>query len=76
MTRSELLRDTLRRVQKEMQDWQELNAYDRLKAHTMGIRIEEDVERLIDKSGKLAAPSCSQGHIFFRPKSWERTAHS
>lgn len=48
MTRSELLRDALRRYQKEEEDWRELLAYGRGKAAKTGIRTEEDVERLMD----------------------------
>ena len=52
MTRSELLRDALRRYQKEEEDWRELVSYGRGKAAQMGIRTAEDVERLIDDSRK------------------------
>lgn len=52
MTRSELLRDALRRYQKEEADWRELVSYGRGKAAQMGIRTAEDVERLIDDSRK------------------------
>lgn len=48
MTRSELLRDALRRYQKEEEGWRELVAYGRGKADKAGIRTEEDVERLMD----------------------------
>lgn len=52
MTRSELLRDALRRYQKEEEDWRELVTYGRGKAAQMGIRTADDVERLIDDSRK------------------------
>jgi metal-responsive CopG/Arc/MetJ family transcriptional regulator len=52
MTRSELLRDALRRYQKEEADWRELVSYGGGKAAQMGIRTAEDVERLIDDSRK------------------------
>lgn len=50
MTRSELLRDALRRYQKEEDGWQELVSYGRAKAVKSGVRTEEDVERLMDES--------------------------
>lgn len=52
MTRSELLRDALRRYQKDEEGWQELLAYSRGKAAKTGIRTEQDVERLMDESRK------------------------
>lgn len=50
MTRSELVREALRRYEFEEQEWQALFDYGRRKAHATGIRTEEDVERLIDAS--------------------------
>ena len=48
MTRSELVREALRRYEREDQEWQALLAYGRRKAHGASIRTEMDVERLID----------------------------
>ena len=48
MTRSELLREALRRYEVEHQEWQALLAYGRRKAKAASIRTEADVERLID----------------------------
>jgi len=50
MTRSELVREALRRYETEEREWQALFAYGRRKAQMAGIRTEEDVERLIDAS--------------------------
>jgi hypothetical protein len=50
MTRSELVREALRRYETEEQEWQALFDYGRRKAQMAGIRTEEDVERLIDAS--------------------------
>ncbi|MBI3319527.1 MAG: ribbon-helix-helix protein, CopG family [Candidatus Omnitrophica bacterium] len=50
MTRSELVREALRRYETEEQEWQALFDYGRRKARMAGIRTEEDVERLIDAS--------------------------
>ena len=50
MTRSELVREALRRYETEEQEWQVLFDYGRRKAQAAGIRTEEDVERLIDAS--------------------------
>ena len=50
MTRSELVREALRRYEAEDQEWQALFDYGRRKAQGAGIRTEEDVERLIDAS--------------------------
>lgn len=50
MTRSELIREALRRYDREEQEWQALLAYGRRKAKVSSIRSEEDVERLIDAS--------------------------
>lgn len=50
MTKSELIRDALRRYQKEEEDWQEVLTYGRRKASEAGIQREEDIERLIDES--------------------------
>ena len=50
MTRSELVREALRRYETEEQEWQALFNYGRRKAQVAGIRTEEDVERLIDAS--------------------------
>jgi len=52
MTRSELLRDALRRYQKEEEDWRGLAVYGRGKALKIGVRTEEDVERLMDELRK------------------------
>ena len=52
MTQSELVRDALRRYQKQEEEWQELLSYGRKRAHAAGIRTEQDVERLIDESRK------------------------
>jgi metal-responsive CopG/Arc/MetJ family transcriptional regulator len=52
MTRSELLRDALRRYQSDEQEWRELTAQGRRLALKAGIRTEEDVERLIDEMRK------------------------
>ena len=49
MTRSELVREALRRYEREEQEWQALLAYGQRKAKTASIRTEEDVERLIDE---------------------------
>ena len=48
MTRSELVRDALRRYEVQEQEWQGMFDYGRRKARAAGIRSEEDVERLID----------------------------
>ena len=50
MTRSELVREALRRYATEEQEWQALFDYGRRKAQAAGIRTEKDVERLIDAS--------------------------
>lgn len=50
MTKSELVRDALRRYQKEEESWQGILTYGRRKALEAGIKTEEDVERLIDES--------------------------
>ena len=50
MTRSELVREALRRYETEEQEWQALFDYGRRKAQAAGIRTEEDVERLIEAS--------------------------
>ena len=48
-SKSELFRDMLRvyREQRELEVFEELAAYGREKAEKLGIRTEEDVERLI-----------------------------
>ena len=48
MTRSELVREALRRYEREDQEWQALLAYGRRKAQATSIRTDADVERLID----------------------------
>ena len=48
MTRSELVREALRRYEREEQEWQALLAYGRRKAQAASIRTDADVERLID----------------------------
>ena len=50
MTRSELLRSALRHYQREEQGWESLISYGQQKAAKIGIRTEQDVERLIDES--------------------------
>jgi metal-responsive CopG/Arc/MetJ family transcriptional regulator len=50
MTRSELVREALRRYETEEQEWHALFDYGKRKARTAGIHTEEDVERLIDAS--------------------------
>ena len=50
MTRSELVREALRRYETEEREWRALFDYGRRKAQTAGIRTEEDVEHLIDAS--------------------------
>ena len=50
MTQSELIRDALRRYQREEETWQEILAYGRRQASKVGIRTEDDVESLIDES--------------------------
>ena len=50
MTRSELVREALRRYETEEQEWHVLCDYGRRKARRAGIRTEEDVARLIDAS--------------------------
>ena len=50
MTRSELIREALRRYELEEREWQTLLAYGRRKAQAASIRTEEDVERLIDEA--------------------------
>ena len=50
MTRSELVREALRRYETEEQEWQALFDYGGRKARMAGIRTEKDVERLIDAS--------------------------
>ncbi len=50
MTKSELIRDALRRYQKEEENWQEILTYGRRKASAAGIKTEEDVEQFIDES--------------------------
>ena len=50
MTKSELIRDALRRYQKEEDTWQQILVYGRLKASETGIKTQKDVERLIDES--------------------------
>ena len=50
MTRSELVREALRRYETEEQELYVLFDYGRRKARMAGIRTEEDVERLIDAS--------------------------
>ena len=50
MTKSELIRDALRRYQKEEENWQEVLTYGRRKASVAKIKTEKDVERLIDES--------------------------
>ena len=52
MTKSELVRDALRRYQREEESWQEILVYGRRRAAAAGIKNEEDVERLIDESRK------------------------
>ena len=49
MTRSELVREALRKYEMEERDWQALFDYGRRKAQAASIRTEEDVERLIDE---------------------------
>ena len=49
-TQSELIRDALRRYQKEEETWQEILTYGRRQASETGIRTEDDVESLIDES--------------------------
>ena len=49
MTRSELVREALRRYERDEQAWQTLLAYGRRKAQGASIRTEGDVERLIDE---------------------------
>ena len=50
MTRSELVREALRRYELEEQEWQALFDYGKHKAYGANIRTERDVERLIDAS--------------------------
>ena len=50
MTRSELVREALRRYELEEQEWQALFDYGKRKAQGAGIRTERDVEHLIDAS--------------------------
>ena len=50
MTRSELVREALRRYELEEQEWQALFDYGKRKAFGANIRTERDVERLIDAS--------------------------
>ena len=52
MTKSELIRDALRRYQKEEDNWQGLLTYGRHKAAEAEIKSSEDIERLIDESRK------------------------
>ena len=52
MTRSELVREALRRYELEEQEWQTLFDYGQRKAQAASIRTEEDVERLIDEGRK------------------------
>lgn len=47
MTRSELFREAFRRLLMEEARWQELLDYGRRKAQEMGIKTEEDVDRVI-----------------------------
>lgn len=47
-TRSELIREALRRYIAEKR-WTELTRYARLKAAEMGIKSEEDIQRLVDE---------------------------
>lgn len=50
MTRSELVREALRRYELEEREWYALFEYGRRKAQAAGIRTEADVERVIDAS--------------------------
>ena len=50
MSKSELIRDALRRYQKDEENWQQILSYGQRKATELGIKTEEDVERLIDES--------------------------
>ena len=48
MTKSELIRDALRRYQREEENWQDILTYGRRKASEAGIKTPEEVEQLID----------------------------
>ena len=47
-TRSELFREALRAYLSEMTDWEAIYAYGEKKAKALGIKNEEDVDRIID----------------------------
>ena len=52
MTRSELVREALRRYQREESEWMELLEYGGKKAAKSRIRSEDGVERLVDGERK------------------------
>lgn len=48
-TRSELLRESLRRYLLEMTEWEDIFAYGEKRAKALGIKSEEDVYRIVEK---------------------------
>lgn len=49
-TRSELLRESLRRYLLEMAEWEDIFAYGGKRAKALGIKSEEDVYRIVEES--------------------------
>lgn len=47
MSRSELFREAFRRLLREEARWRKLLDYSRRKARAIGIRTEEDVDRIV-----------------------------
>lgn len=48
-TRSEYLRETMRQAIQADKEWEQVFAYGRKQAQKLGIKSEEDVQRLIDE---------------------------
>jgi metal-responsive CopG/Arc/MetJ family transcriptional regulator len=48
-TRSEFLRETMRQAIQADQEWEQVYAFGRKQAKKMGIKTEDDVQRIIDE---------------------------